>query len=202
MSGRLRLRPVMRNDYDILYHLACDPETGRRWRLGGATPIFDVFIRRLSEDVLTQFVVELRGPDVPGGLGAVGLVQAYRPSGHGHAHLASLLRDDLMGRGIAMEAMALFVEHLFRNFGLRYLFAEVPGYNLPFLGAGPKGGRLVFEECGRMPEFEFGGGSYWDLHILGISRASWEAEVRPRIAPVVARRPQRAAPQGRAGGGR
>jgi RimJ/RimL family protein N-acetyltransferase/aryl carrier-like protein len=167
------LRPVLDADFDYLYTLATGVETGWRWRLRAATPSPEDFRRLLWGHMLAQQVVTTRGGE------RIGLVQADRLHRNGYAFLAALFEEGAQLTGLALQAVGLFVDAVFAAFDIVRLFAEVPGFNYPYLRSGA--GRF-FEVCGVLPEHDFARGRYWDLHLLTIEREQWELEARPILS--------------------
>jgi RimJ/RimL family protein N-acetyltransferase len=167
-TGRFaRLVPLAVRHLDFLYDLATNEEVGYRWRFQGTVPSPDKFQSALWDAVLCQFVVvDVRGK-------AVGHVVAYNPDLHqGWTHVGGIMHPDVIGSGIGLEALDLFVAHLFSAYNLRKVYFEVPEYNLSEFGSliGP-----VLEVEARLKGHVYLGGSYWDFLVLALYRDSYLA---------------------------
>jgi RimJ/RimL family protein N-acetyltransferase len=181
LTGRwTRLRPLRPDDDTWLYTLACDGDSGTRWRLKGWTPSPEVFRHELWRGVLCQFVAAPRtdqaGRDDPDPA-PFGLVTIYQPNlTVGHAYVASLLAESARQAGWTIEAIMLAVDHAFATWNLRKLYFDVPAYNLTSFASALDRGFLVEEA--RLCEDDFHAGSFHDRHILSLQRGTWEAQVR------------------------
>lgn len=80
-----------------------------------------------------------------------------------------------------MLTVALLIEHLFAEFDLRKVYAEVMGPNLDAFGSGA--GRLFAVE-GRLIEHEFHDGRYHDMVVLAVTRERWDAHVGELLGPL------------------
>jgi RimJ/RimL family protein N-acetyltransferase/acyl carrier protein len=144
-----------------------------RYRLRGATPSPDGFHRALWDRALAQFVVVHDGR-------VVGVVSAYEPDlRNRHVHVAVVAAEDAPA-GVGVEGLALLVDHLFREFDLRKVYAEVLAPNLAAFGSGV--GRLFVVE-GRLTEHEYLDGRYHDMVVLALGRSRWEATVDRILGP-------------------
>ena len=75
--------------------------------------------------------------------------------------------------GLVLFGFELFVDHLFRSWNLRKLIVEIVEMNLPQFGSAVE---TVLQIEGRLREFEFYDGRYWDLVIAVIDKTRWTAE--------------------------
>lgn len=172
---RTRLRPVFPADYEYLYALSTSERTAHRWRYRGMTPNPEGFTQTLWGGVLAQFLIERRSTGE-----RVGHVTSYDANErNGFCHIAMLTDPAVQGSGWILEAASLFVNYLFTNWNFRKLYGEVPEYNYDEFASGA--GRW-FRVEGRLGEHEFYGGRYWDLLLLALYRADWEAHGGPAIA--------------------
>jgi RimJ/RimL family protein N-acetyltransferase len=167
-TARVRLVPVEPRHVGALYVAATEPGAGHRWRWRGRTPSPEDFQHSLFAGVTAQYVAE----SVADGR-LIGLVVAYDqdPSAR-HCHIGFLRCDAAAGTGGAMvEALALFLDHLFRTFPFEKLFAELPEYNLPLVAGLPD--ELVVHE-GRLAGFYWYAGRLWDRCHISVHRRAWE----------------------------
>lgn len=162
----LTLRPVRPSDYDFLFSLLVDGGNGARWRFRGATPSPEGFERALWAGVAAQLVAESRGR--PLGLGMIfnAVLEA------GHAEIGIALDERVQGRGVAAVATGLgILRYAFLTWPLNKVYARVPGFNMKELGSLE---RFGWVEEGRLREFCFANGRYWDEHVFALSRPAWD----------------------------
>ncbi len=165
----VELRPVRPGDVDWLYDLlVC--ERGGRWRYRGRTPDPAEFAADLWKGVFSQYVV--RGAD-GAALGLVGLynVNAVAATGHLFA-VASASAGPLV-----TEGAGALVNWAFDHLEARKLWIEVAESNLGQFA------RLadVAEIEGRLTDFDYWQGRYWDHFILSIARQRWDEALRPLV---------------------
>ena len=165
-SSRVRLRSVRAADSDWLYDLLTRT-SGSRWRYRGRTPAPGEFHVDLWRGVLSQFVVT-DAEDRP-----VGLVGAYNANTTaGHCHVFAVGATD-QGRLIT-EATARFADWLFESFEFHKLWIESAEFNLTQFASLTE---LATIE-GRLTNFDYWGGRFWDLLILSITQQRWTAHRR------------------------
>ena len=169
---RVRLRPVLPEDAAFLYSLVMDQTTGVRWRTRGVVPSFEIFVRELWVDVLTQFVVEDIRSNAP-----VGHVVAYGADlANGWAYLGVAVPAGLMRTGVGIRAANLFVNYLFSTWNFRKLYAETPQYNYSTVSSA-QGTGFVLE--GHLRENSWYDGRFHDLFLVALYREAWEANRQP-----------------------
>ncbi len=162
-GGRVWLRPIMPMDHQRLYMLQTSEETGFRWRYGGVVPPFEVFVREIHSGVHAQFVVStLRKADV------LGLVVAYQANPRsGTVYAGVVMAPELVGSGIGIEAVGLFINYLFSTWSFRKVYFEALEFTYETIAdAVPD----LIEVEGVLKEHHFYQGRYFDQYILSISR--------------------------------
>jgi RimJ/RimL family protein N-acetyltransferase len=176
LRGRhVGLRPVTPSDYEFLFNIEIVAPAAPRWRFRGLTPSFQQFVQLLHEDVLVTFIVL----DLENG-SPVGSVLAYSPDHrNGVASIAAIAAPEVYNSGRLIEGVCLLLDHVFRCWNLRKLYIQTFEFNLSQFGGLP---RIVIEE-GRLREYEFYAGRYWDKIFLSISRATWEGIRSLVLAP-------------------
>jgi RimJ/RimL family protein N-acetyltransferase len=108
----------------------------------------------------------------------VGVLTAYAADFEtGTARVAATLDRSVHGEGWPLEAMALFVNHLFRTWPLRKLYAEVLPHVAEWFASGIGG---IVREEGCLVGHAFVGGTWCDVHVLSLFRSGWETEA-PKI---------------------
>lgn len=169
-SGAVRLRVVEPRDLEALYRLVSSEDLAYRWRYRGSTPSPDDFRRDLWKDTLAQFVVETTPKQE-----LVGLVSAYHANHRNQTAYLSLIATPEFGQtGVLMIAAELFVSFVFQNWNFRKLYSETLEFNLvQFKSA--FGDRGPFREEGRLRDYEFFDGRFWDLIISSVDRGTWES---------------------------
>ena len=169
-SSRVRLRSVRAADGDWLYDLLTRT-SGSRWRYRGRTPAPGEFHADLWRGVLSQFVVT-DAEDRP-----VGLVGAYNANTTaGHCHLFAVGATD-QGRLIT-EATARFADWLFERFEFHKLWIESAEFNLAQFASLTE---LATIE-GRLTNFDYWSGRFWDLLILSVTQERWTRHRRTSTA--------------------
>jgi hypothetical protein len=96
-----------------------------------------------------------------------------------HCHIAVVARPDAPP-GAGMEGTALLIEHLFAEFDLRKVYAEVMAPNGDAFASGTE--RLFVVE-GRLTDHEFLDGEYHDMLVMAISRDRWDANGERLLGP-------------------
>ncbi len=172
----VRLAPVEPRHYPELYRWAISPDSGFRWRFGGATPGAEKFVEALWEGVLCQFLAI----DSAGRLH--GLEVCYSADHrNGTAYLAVQGNPDLTGSG-AMIGFVLLVDHLFEHWPFRKLYAEIPGYNEQEFGRSIS---RHMESEGRLKDHVFHRGKYWDLAFFALTRTNYYTYSRSRFSSLL-----------------
>jgi RimJ/RimL family protein N-acetyltransferase/acyl carrier protein len=165
-SRNVRLRAVRSGDHDWLYELLA-VDTGSRWRYRGRTPNPAEFHQDLWHGVHAQFVV-LDREDRP-----VGLVGAYNFNNvAGHCHVFAVGAQD--SGSVVAEASGLLINWLFDEFDVHKLWIEAPEFNLQQFA------NLidVADIEGRLTNFDYWRGRYWDVLILSVNRRRWDERYR------------------------
>ena len=165
-SSRMRLRSVRAADGDWLYDLLTRT-SGSRWRYRGRTPAPGDFHVDLWRGVLSQFVVT-DAADRP-----VGLVGAYNANTTaGHCHVFAVGASD-RGRLIT-EATTRFADWLFESFEFHKLWIETAEFNLAQFASLVE----VATVEGRLTNFDYWGGRFWDLLIMSVTQERWTSHRR------------------------
>jgi RimJ/RimL family protein N-acetyltransferase len=166
MGARVLLKPIEPRDYDFLYRLAVDPETGFRWRWRGGTPGGEDFNRFLWNQVTAQFIVLERRSGTQ-----IGVVTAYGTNLRDRWTYIAVCGDPRAHhRGLGVEAVALFVDYLFTVWDFYKIYFEIPEYNLRDIAQGIED---YFELEGRLSDHLYHGGRRWAMHIYSVARDHW-----------------------------
>ncbi|ELZ81400.1 protein N-acetyltransferase-like protein [Haloferax larsenii JCM 13917] len=165
-DDRVSLRPVERDDADLLQRSMTDPEI--RIPLGSdlrnrheTTEFIEEYIE--GDDNLS-LVVEAEGERI--GIVAAKSLTPVRPG------LVYWFLPEYHGQGYGTEAVSCLVEYVFRNVDCHGVHAAAFDFN--------EGSRallegLGFTEEGRFREARFVDGSYVDVVHFGLLRREWEA---------------------------
>ncbi len=159
----VELRPVGPRHEDLLASWLLAPENLVGYRLRGGTLSPERARHLMWDGVLTQFIVQTRG-----GM-AAGWVAAIQPDFRNrHVHLTAVCDPDHRSTGAVPEGTLLLVRHLFDQYDLRKVYAEVLESNLAAFRSGVD---RLFRIEGRLTEHEFIDGRYEDLLLLATDRA-------------------------------
>ncbi len=173
VGPRVRLVPLTPQHQGDVLALYTEGDHLTRYRLRGVTPSPEAFHHALWDRALVQFVaVADRRVEA--------LVSAFEADlRNRHAHIAVVARAAATP-GLGMEATALLVDHLFSEFDLRKVYAEVLEPNMAAFGSGA--GRL-FEVEGRLTGHEFINGRYEDMIVMAITRDRWARRIDDLLGP-------------------
>lgn len=177
----VRLRAVLPRDVANLYRAFLSEDLFMHYRYRGATPSFDEFQRDIHRDVLAHFIVQTASrPPRP-----VGLVRAHGLNFRSRiAYLAAYSFPSAKGSGLMASGVELFITFLFRCWDIRQIFVEVLEFNLPQFQTAFGS---VFAEQGRLGEFEYFDGRYWDLIVGCLRRDHWDIQKQKRSTDSIAR---------------
>jgi RimJ/RimL family protein N-acetyltransferase len=173
ISHRTRQRLLTADDDPWVRALLTAESLASPWRprAAGANP--ETFTASLWDRVLTQHLVVESVGGAP-----IAVLTAYGADFEtGTARVAATLDRSVRGEGWPLEAMALFVNHLFRMWPLRKLYAEVLPHVAESFASGIGG---IVREEGCLVAHAFVAGSWSDVHVLSLFRSGWETEA-PRI---------------------
>lgn len=168
VGARVILRPIIPEDHRSLWALAIDPRIRHRWRWRGHTPTIEEFTHSLYVGVLSQFVVSPVGSSEIAGhvvSYSADMVDAY-------AYVGIIMAPSVQDTGTGVEAMALFVRHLFAAWSLRKVYMEVPEFNMRSFRSIT---RHIAVEEGRLRQHRYWDGRYYDQILLAIYRESFDA---------------------------
>jgi hypothetical protein len=173
----IRLVPVSPNHYAELYRWSTDSTSAFRWRFGGATPSPERFSEALWAGVLCQYMVADSGGT------SHGLVVCYSADHvNGHAYYGVQGNPDRptgMGASIGMVKL---LDHVFRSWPFRKLYAELPEYNAAEFSSGLR----RHAQCeGTLRDHVYFDGRFWDQSTYSLSREDWEQHARPRFAALL-----------------
>ena len=173
VGRRVRLVPLSPAHHGEAYELFTTGRSLTRFRLRGATPSSEAFVRLLWDRVLAQFAI-LDGNRF------VGLVSSYEADlRNRHAHVAVVVRPDAPVAA-GPEGVALLLDHLFDEFDLRKVYAEVLEPNSATFRSGLG---TVFSLEGRLRAHEYLEGGYHDMLVLAVTRAEWEEHATRFLGP-------------------
>lgn len=176
-SRRVRLDPLAAVDSSAVEALLQQPEIGARWQSRFASLSATRSAESLWAGVYLQYAVRPAGAsrnDPP-----LGIVVAYHPN---HVNqtvwVGVAVAPRFFRSGLAFAALALFVEHLFRDHGYRQVYAEAEDANFDSFAAGGADILNVIG-CYRGHVRQVGGVS--DVHLVAIERQRWESSVSPLV---------------------
>ncbi len=174
-SRNITLRQVTEDDLPFLFRLFVDPCRSHLWMCGRTVhderSFHEAWIGWSTGMMGAKFLVEAAGL-------RIGLVFDYdRTIMDGFTKVTALLDEESVGFGGGVVATGLLVDWLFEHVPLRKVYMEVYGYNRSVVRILRKAGLV---EEGALREARFWNGSYWDVHILSVSREGWP-DIRRKI---------------------
>lgn len=175
---RVALRALQSVDYQVLYTAETDPRLGASWRFGGTTPAPEAYASALWQGVLTQFAAI-----DPRTFQLVGIVTAYNADfQNGNVWLAMMSLPGTPRPSPVLDAMALFINHMFAMFPLESMLGECRESRLKDFA---DGAGHVFDVCGRFEGFYGTGDAREDKVFLQLTRKMWES-IGPRLVDACA----------------
>lgn len=172
------LRPVTDADMSYLFFVGTSEENLVRWRLRGRTTSPQGFQQFLWSNTDVQMLICRQDSSDP-----IGHVCSYQTDEiSGTSKVAVVLEPQFQRQAWPLEGLYLFLEYLFSTFPFRKLYFEVPGYNI---GEFEKFLERHAAEEGRLQDAVFGGGRYWDLVTLTLTRNEWDRFVSSSWGRVV-----------------
>lgn len=166
-SRGVRLTVLGPQHHEELYLAATNPEAGFRWRYRGRTPSPEQFVGELYGGVLAQYAVEKQTTGR-----CLGLVTGYSEDFAGRsAYFALLGAGPSTPKSVDfMVGSALFIDYMFRTWGFRKLYADIPGFNWPQFSSLTNG---IFELEATLKEKDWYDGELWDSRVVSISSERW-----------------------------
>lgn len=163
----VRLRPLATDDYSMLYFMEQDPMMAQHFRHHSFTVPPERYGEALWAGVDCQFAIESINDGT-----LVGIVNVHGSDKTNlNARLAILIRPDLHNKAWPLEALPLFIDHVFRVFPYRKLYADVTESVFESFSAGSG---IDFDVEGRLVAHHWIGGTWQDLLILAVHRSAWE----------------------------
>lgn len=129
VKGRMvELRPVGASDYEYLYDLETSTTHARAWRFGSGTVAPETYPSLLWHGAVANLlVVSAEGPNRR----RLGLATIYGADpGNQTASFAVIGSPEVHRTGRLLEASALLIQHAFRSWGYRKMYAEILEPNL------------------------------------------------------------------------
>lgn len=168
ITPRLRLRPARPDDLEAMHAVLSDPVAMRYWSSlphAGLDETREWLDRMIGDTGRTgrDFVVEEQG-EVIGKAGCYQLPE-----------IGFILRRDRWGLGLAREALAAIIPHLFERFPIPALTADVDPRNAASLGLLL---RMGFVETGRAKRTWLIGDEHCDSIYLALQRADAPESLR------------------------
>lgn len=168
-GDRVCLRPVERGDYALFHAWRSDLEHLHLWSAQRRIATFEELTQELEGVIRTMNTLSVAELETNA---AVGFVQAFGMDiVDRYAHLRMYIEPSRQHLGYGLEAGLLFTRHMFYNYGLRKLYAEVFEHNsttLKWLE------RIGFVEEGRLRQHTWYRDRYWDMVVLALYREAWD----------------------------
>ncbi len=174
------LVPLAPEHLSALRNLELGDHIAFRWRHSGAHYHPEAYSQSVWEGVLASFLVfDRERMSEPRGL-----VTAYQAdTANGHCRVAATRFGVGTSSSFAtIRGVFLLFDYLFKGWNFRKIYLEVPAFNLEqFTSAATDG---LFVEEGRLHEYTYLDGEFWDLVFLALGRDRW-AEQRRRLTTFV-----------------
>ncbi|MGA0036378.1 MAG: GNAT family N-acetyltransferase [Ilumatobacteraceae bacterium] len=167
-SSRVRIRHVEPSDYKRLYEIEHDQETLHTWKYRGNFPTHEEYEATLWKQTYAILVVESTSTDEI--VGYHHLHDVDHRAGHGWFSVYSA--PDKRSTGLAMEGYVLFVDWVFANTPLRWIYAYVFSHNWPSFDSSVRKGHIL--HVGTMKERLAVDGELTDVHVLAASQQMFE----------------------------
>ena len=167
-SSRIRIRHVEPKDYERLYEIERDQTTLHTWRYRGKFPDFKDYEATLWKQTRAILVVESQKTGEI--VGYHHLHDVDDRAGHGWFSVYSA--PDKRSTGLAMEGYVLFVDWVFANTPLRWIYAYVFSHNWQSFDSSVRKGHIL--HVGSMKERLRVDGELTDVHVLAASRELFE----------------------------
>lgn len=138
------------------------------WQWGGLAPSVESFHHSLWDRALLNFSVLTKATDE-----FVGFVGAYGANfHHGTAFIQVSVHPLARGLAVGLEAVQIFLDHLFGRFNIRKIYAEVTDSSLTQFSSLIVSSPFVQEA--RLKEYIFAHGKFQDVLMLGCTKDEWQ----------------------------
>lgn len=159
----VHLRPILPEDFRLIYSWSTSPDVARTWRYRGATPQPEQFAEHLWAGVLCQYIAE----SVDGRpLGLASLYDANQSARH--SHFSCIVADWARRSGAALGIALSMLGHGFRTWPFEKFYMETNSYGLEHYKSAVERG--FFIEEARLRRYELFGDEWADLIYLSIDR--------------------------------
>lgn len=170
----MSLKEFEDSDAGFYLELCSSLDVGRRFRFGGVSISPPARASAIWDGVLCHLVAV--GVDSRRRLGVVSLTSPDLRNGT--AYLSAISDQDVLGSGLMVEAVALGLHYAFETWPWRKIYMEVPEYNLDAFRSGLD---RFFVREGTLRQHVYLDATYWDVHVLAISRELWMARGVPSL---------------------
>ena len=90
---------------------------------------------------------------------------------HNNCEVGLDIMPEYRGKGYGVKSYKMLLEFLFKHFNMNMIYLKVADFN-------PNAKKLYekvgFKETGRLPQFYFRNGKYWDYVIMSYMRLRWQ----------------------------
>ena len=177
-TSLVRIRAVRGDDLERIYSEVSDPAVANRWRYRGQIPSAEQFASTFGEDVLVQFIAEELVSKAPLSLNVL-----YGYDSFVNIAYFGVLGLGSTGSGVALRrvhGVVLAMAYGFTRWPLRKIYLEIPGYNENVIEGLPPD---ICRVEGRLKDFYFHDGVYWDKLIVGIERTAFFSALAEHFPP-------------------
>lgn len=167
-TDRVRIRHVEPVDYPTLHRIESDHSTLHTWRYRGSVPPLDAYENALWKQTDAILVVEAQSDGRI--VGYHHLHDVDHRAGHGWFSVYAAPEE--RRNGLAMEGYILFVDWVFANHDLRWIYAHVFDQNFASFDSSVRKGHI--RHVGTMRERVTVAGEPTDVHVLAASREMFD----------------------------
>jgi len=173
-TPRVALRQFEDTDDRFYIELCTSLVGGRLFRFSGAGIHPRAREAAIHDGILVHLVGV--GQNTRRRLGVVSLGSADHRNGT--AYLSAIAHESVRGSGLMVETVLLALSYAFETWPLRKIYLETPEYNLRTFRSAR--GRF-FETEGILKSHVFLDNQFWDVHILTMTRDSWDQRGVPML---------------------
>lgn len=167
MTLNYKVRPLStETDVEHIYNVFADPEEQFRiWPLSNFNSVTRFVKLFIHQEIIRHndfFIIETSTGDFVGFIATYG----YSSTAY-HIKMMQFIGEKFRGTGVAYLSGIELVDWVFKKYKVNKIFTDIYGFNSTSLTYNY---RMGFIEEGRLPEYRYYKGKFWDLCILSIDK--------------------------------